>query len=415
MSNPAYTRLFLDGPNMLPDNSILAFTSITAVENFFGLHTKEATMAQEYFTGPYASQATMLFTRIGLGQRPHLIGSDLDVAALVGLSGSLSLTFDGFNYAGHVDLTGVSTIADVALAVRKALHHLPAVGTLTGSWIEERTIHFEGTLTNNVDVTEASGQPPLVVGGLISGAGIVDNNHSTQIIYHHNGYYTTGAGSGNAPTMEAMTETYGILHVGAQASGEIEPGLRLTGAGVSDLTAVISLLSGNGGAGSEWIVNNGQAIAPETMETTAPSLTVDGTHIVGATGARDFLEIQPGIEYGFDQNPSAISFADPSHMANALGLSQIAGAYDASPGGQHVSINTFMSEVMSENSSWSSFQSIEPRLATEFETWAAANLGHTFLTNIFTTLPAGETGTSVDREQHSLTSMIACVGRNLWT
>ena len=52
-----------------------------------------------------------------------------------------------------------------------------------------------------------------------------------------------------------MTETYGVLTVGAVNSGTVALGQEVTGAGVLPLTAIDGNLSGSG-PGSTWIVNN---------------------------------------------------------------------------------------------------------------------------------------------------------------
>ena len=57
-----------------------------------------------------------------------------------------------------------------------------------------------------------------------------------------------------------MTETYGVLTVGAVTSGTVAVGQQVTGAGVLPLTAIVSNLSGSG-PGSTWLVDNAQTVA----------------------------------------------------------------------------------------------------------------------------------------------------------
>ena len=56
-----------------------------------------------------------------------------------------------------------------------------------------------------------------------------------------------------------MTETYGVLTVGAVNSGTVALGQEVTGAGVLPLTAIDGHLSGSG-PGSTWIVSNAQTV-----------------------------------------------------------------------------------------------------------------------------------------------------------
>jgi hypothetical protein len=80
MTSPISTRLFIEGLDITPDNQVLVFSNATDVGNYYGSHSSEYAMAQTYFTGPYASSATMEFVRDSNGQRPHLIAGLLHVS-----------------------------------------------------------------------------------------------------------------------------------------------------------------------------------------------------------------------------------------------------------------------------------------------------------------------------------------------
>ncbi len=70
----ALNRLFFELKNTTPANVVLSFNSATAVANYYGARSSEATLAQEFFAGYGGTSATMLFTRMGIRQRPHLLG-----------------------------------------------------------------------------------------------------------------------------------------------------------------------------------------------------------------------------------------------------------------------------------------------------------------------------------------------------
>ena len=103
-------------------------------------------------------------------------------------------------------------------------------------------------------------------------------------------------------------------------SGQIEAGDHLSGPGVMANTAIVQDL-GNG----NWLVNNAQAINPnDTYNVTAPVLTVQSNQLQGLNGAvHDFLEVSVGGEYGFDQRPSSLGFAEEGSAADLLGLSSL--------------------------------------------------------------------------------------------
>ena len=126
-----------------------------------------------------------------------------------------------------------------------------------------------------------------------------------------------------------MTESYGVLTVGSVTSGTVAVGQQVTG--VASLTGIEGNLSGSG-AGSTWLVNNAQTVAGENMTMTATPLSVTYHAVVGATANRDYFDVQPNGAFGFDNNPSSLSYMSGS-AADALGLSQASGALDSTPGG----------------------------------------------------------------------------------
>ena len=91
----------------------------------------------------------MLFTRFGLGQRPHLLGanliSNLTLTQLQSINGSIALTFNGYTYSGHVNLSGVTSFLDAAGKIKTALdRNLQVAAVTTGSSITPATVSFTG-------------------------------------------------------------------------------------------------------------------------------------------------------------------------------------------------------------------------------------------------------------------------------
>ena len=174
--------------------------------------------------------------------------------------------------------------------------------------------------------------------------------------------YNLFAAGGNVSS-ETITETYGVLTVGAVNSGTVGLGEQVTGAGVLPLTAIDSHLSGSG-AGSTWVVNNAQTVAGENMTMTAPPLLVylnwNDQPIIGATENNDFFNVSVNGAFGYDLDPSSLSYMSGTAAA-VLGLTEEDGAINSSPGGQAPSMAEFMNSlVQNENSQWGSFQSTTP-------------------------------------------------------
>ena len=153
-----------------------------------------------------------------------------------------------------------------------------------------------------------------------------------------------------------------MLTVGSVTAGAVEVGEEVTGAGVLPQTGIHSNLSGSG-AGSTWVVNNAQTVADENMTMTAPPLHVLGNPVVGATGNNHFT-VQPDRNFGFDDNPSSLSYASGTAAA-ALGLTQASGAVNSTPGGQPPPAAAFLNNlVQNENVQFGSFQGTRRKTLT---------------------------------------------------
>jgi len=90
----------------MPAYDTLPFNSATAVENYYGATSEQATLASEFFAGYSGTGATLVFARYPeLAVRAHLYGaniSNLTLAQLQALNGCLTLSVDGSSYSGSV-------------------------------------------------------------------------------------------------------------------------------------------------------------------------------------------------------------------------------------------------------------------------------------------------------------------------
>jgi hypothetical protein len=194
-----------------------------------------------------------------------------------------------------------------------------------------------------------------------------------------------------------MTESYGVLTVGSVTSGTIAVGQQVTGAGVASLTGIEDNLSGSG-AGSTWVVNNAQTVAPESMTMKATPLAVTYNSIVGATANRAYFEVQPNGNFGFDYNPGALSYVGGTAV-DALGLSQASGALNSTSSGFPTSAAAYMNNlIQNETSQFGSFQAtgtqlagVDPAYLGDLAAWAQSSNGlYPFLGQSTTaTPPAG--------------------------
>ena len=176
-----------------------------------------------------------------------------------------------------------------------------------------------------------------------------------------------------------MTETYGVLTLGSVTSGTVAIGEEISGPGIPDNTAIIANLSGTTGPGSSWLINNAMDLSDHSLTMTGPPLSVVANQLDGATENNDFFEIAPNGAFGFDKNPSTLSFASGS-AAGLLGLTQESGAIDSSPGGQHPSIEQWMTNVLLHETNqfgqpleFNQLQCHDTIFSSKLEAWAHAH------------------------------------------
>ena len=414
-SPDALDRLVLVLKNTTPANVVLSFNSATAVENYYGKWSSEATLAKEFFATNYAGTgATLSFTRMGVRQRPHLLGaniSDLSLNQLRNIKGSLSLTFDGYTYSGHVNLSGVSSanpFVDAARKIERALNRNLQVAAVTAdSSIAKKSVSLTGSASGKIlQVTSVSPGSTIEIGGLISGPGV----NPAQIVNQLSGTpggvgeYVLFTGSETVPS-ETMTETYGVLTVGAVTSGSVAVGEQVTGAGVLPQTAILGNLSGSG-PGSTWLVDNAPAqTVTGDLTMTAPPLQVQNVSYVGKTENNDFFDVMPNGDFGFNINPSSLSYMKNTAAATSLGLTRASGAIDSSPGGQRLSRSQFMNNLVQNETNqfgqpveFGSLQSTESKLDTALAAWAQSldGYGRQFIPSNAITPPAGSSAPTTD-------------------
>ena len=139
--------------------------------------------------------------------------------------------------------------------------------------------------------------------------------------------------AGSVSTPEPMTETYGVLTVGAVNSGTVAIGQEVTGAGVRSARRRSTAIWAAAAQEAHWIVNNAhrRTVTGDITMTATPlqiDLNWDNQPIIGATAnSNDFFDIMPNGSFGFDHNPSTLSYTSGTAAA-ALGLTQASGAID---------------------------------------------------------------------------------------
>jgi Protein of unknown function (DUF3383) len=375
-----------------PDNEALEFFNYTEVANRYGVTSHEAGIAKTFFEKN--PTGTLSFIREGLGQRPHVIGSNISSESMVtirGIDGPLTINFNGRTYGSTLDLSSAKNLHDVQALLEAELNsNLQVLATTTGSTITPKTVSFRGYFDQAQLTVTSVGRGAIQIGGVIAGKGVTHSLLSAQIIYQHSGSVSGGVGEysclgdiGSVSKSEPMNETYGILDLGTVTSGTVASGEEVTGRGIPKDTAILADLGDN-----RWLVNNAVDIsAGERLTMLETPLSVGFKQDIGATENNDFFEISPNGAFGYDANPSTLSFASGT-AADLLGLGEHSprdpstgiGALDASPGGQHPSIDTFMNDIVTNYTNqfglpvqFNQLQTNDYKLTPELSDWAHEN------------------------------------------
>jgi hypothetical protein len=211
----------------VPFNEVLSFNSVTAVENFFGVDSAEAKLAAEFFSSYHGPWANMLFDRMPLGGgRARIYGAilnGLSLAQLQAINGPLSITSEGYTFNASVNLASATSFASAAALLQSQLNAAqPTAATTTGSSIAPGSASFAGSIEGGLmDVTAVS-SGKIAIGGVLTSA----NGYWGQIISQDSGtpggvgvynvwYGIPGGDVVTAPPGTALSETYGIMTIGA--------------------------------------------------------------------------------------------------------------------------------------------------------------------------------------------------------
>jgi hypothetical protein len=121
----------------------------------------------------------MMFTRFGLGQRPHLLGENINSISNQGLTylqnikGSISLEFNGYIYSGYVNLSGATSFLNAIGKIRNALNsNLQVAAVTSGSSTKPDSAVFYGYVTRAQLYVTQMVRGTIQPGGVVSGADV---------------------------------------------------------------------------------------------------------------------------------------------------------------------------------------------------------------------------------------------------
>lgn len=338
----------------VPIGTVASFASSTAVEDFFGAGSTEATLAPYYFGGFVGSAAlpgAMLAAQFpAAGAAAWLQGGDvagLTLPQLQGVSGSLSVVMDGYAFsAASINLSSATSFSAAAGIIETGLNaSLPAGASVTGA-IAAETTSVTGSIAGNVLTVTAVDSGTLVPGAMLSGPSVTAGTEIVnQLSGTSGGIGTYAVSQYQSVASETVTAAYGELTVTAVASGSLSVGQTLSGAGVSAGTQITGLGTGTGGTGT-YYVSPSQSVASEAITATASPLSVAYDSVSGG-----FL-ITSG-QAGPSAGSSSAAYATGTAASN-LALTQATGA-TISQGALAQTPGAFMTALASVTQDWFSF------------------------------------------------------------
>lgn len=356
--------LIISSNSRIPINSVQSFASLTDVENYFGASSNEAAIAEIYFAGDVNADklpGSILFAQWpNDGAQAFLRGSSLasmTLTALQALSGSLTVTVDGFaRTAANINLAGAASFSAAAGLIQVGLNGVPPTESQVTGSIASVSSNFNGSILGNVlTVTSAPSQPIVNGAALSGGSGVVLAN--TTVINQLSGVSgSIGTYAVNNPQVvsgTALTVTYGLLTVSAVTSGSIAVGQTVQGSGVSANTQVTELGTGTGLTGTYYVAP-AQTVLSEGLTAIGTPVTVTYDTVSGG------FVVTSGVSPG--SAASTIGYASGT-LAASLGLTQSTGAV-TSQGSPALTPSVFMDGVVNVTQDWATFMlAFDPDMA----------------------------------------------------
>ena len=218
----------------VPIGQVVPFATATAVSAYFGSSSAEYAQAVIYFNG-YVNctqlPSSLLFaqypqTAVAAWMRSGQI-STMTVAQIAAITGSLTLTVDGYSHTvASLNLSSGTSYTSLATVLQTALNTSEPTEAVTTGAIAAGTASFTATIADDIMTVTAVASGTLIAGAVLSG-GIITSG--TQIVQQISGT-TSGIGvyavsiAQAVPSSTTVTGTYGTMTISAVSSGTVSIG-----------------------------------------------------------------------------------------------------------------------------------------------------------------------------------------------
>jgi len=353
--------LFLTQETRPPLGSVLSFANAgqpnpaANVSAYFGPLDPVTSYAKTYFagfSGGSATPAAMLVAQYNSGPVPaYLRGGSvaaLTLAQLQGISGTLTVTMDGYaRTAAALNLSAATSFSSAATIIQTAINTgLPSEASATGS-IAPVTSTFTASIAGNIMTVTSAPSSPLVVGAVLAGAGVTAGTQvASQISGAAGGIGVYAVSLSQVVASESVTATYGTFTAASALTGAFAVGQTLSGGTVSAGTIITALGTGTGGLGT-YFVNLTQTVASATITGSATALAVAYDAVSGAFALTSGVALGAGSTAAYATGTTSAPLA--LTLATGAVLSQ--GAIPAQPA-------SFMAGVLLQTQNWGTFTTV---------------------------------------------------------
>jgi hypothetical protein len=347
--------LLLTPNTRVPTGLIASFASLAAVQAYFGPTSAEAAFAAIYFGGFTNSTALPGALLMSQFNRTDVVGyvrggsvGSMTLAQLQALTGlSLIVTVGGVTVtAASIVLATIGSFSLAAAAMTAALAHYDAVSSsATTIAAGAATNSTAASIAGNVMTVAATVTGGFVVGGVLSGTGVTAGTTILEQLTGTAGVEGTYLVSEiQTVATTTITQAYGLMTVGAMASGTFAVGQTITGTGVAAGTTITAIVTGTGGAGT--YVTSGGA---QTVSATA----VSGGQLVVTYDSVSSAFVITGGTPGVAGTISAAS----GTLAASLFLTVATGA-TLSQGADALTPATAMPAIIAQTTNWATFTTL---------------------------------------------------------
>jgi hypothetical protein len=392
--------LVLNSSSVIPLHTVLAFSNVSEVEDYFGMASPEAAEATTFFSSPPTPNSQLMYARFHLGGgRARVLGAPTfdtrTISQIQGIRGTLSFTSQGYSWGPiAIDLSSVvASCAGVppkdcydqaASILRTQINAAqPVLATAVGS-IAPHTSTYVGSIMGGVLNVTSLTSASVQIGGRLTST----NGYSGIIVGQIAGtpggvgQYACWYGWGFPPydivaqPGSSLTETYGVLTITSISSGgPIVPGLNISGRGAYGY--IYQQTGGAPGGAGTYVIQQALTVGPEPITLKAAPMTVTYHAVAGATANKGSLWLaQNG---NGPPNTSSMSYVSGTAAA-ALGWTQASGAILSTPGGALDNVNAYMNSLvgLATFADFYTDSDTDPTTESALASWTASNPAHRY-------------------------------------